>query len=218
MGLYIQPGSLEGGKYRGYLGQYDEETQRAIVKLAMEGFQDFVGVRPLSVRSYMFSASDATFPVLAQFGFRQSSISSPGRRVSRHAANWTGAETDAHYADRSSRLRRGDLPILELPVTTDPTRVRGGVASDLAIENGTLDDWHRPLIENQLKRMDSDQVPFRALCFYTRNFFAYHLRDDKIASTLNAIVGWLDSLRDRYDVRPATVGQAHAYFRDELRL
>jgi len=65
--------------------------------------------------------------------------------------------------------------------------------------------------------MDSEQAPFKALCFYTRNVFAYHARGDVIASALDAIVGWLDSLRDRYEIRPATVGQAHAYFREELR-
>jgi hypothetical protein len=165
----------------------------------------------------MFSASDATFGTLAELSFRQGSLSNPGRRVTRQAADWSGAETDAHYADQSSRLRRGDLPFLELPVTTDATRVRGGVAPDLAIENGTLDDWHRPLIESQLKRMDSEQLPFKALCFYTRNCFAYHTTGNGIASTLASIVGWIDSLRDRYEVRPATVGKAHAYFRALLR-
>ena len=213
LGLYVHPPSLEGGSYRGHLGQYDEATQRAIIKRAMEGYQDVVGTRPLSVRSSMFSANDATFGVLSEQGFRQGSVSSPGRRVPRHGADWSGAERDAHYVDSSSRLRRGDLPFLEIPVTTDATRVRGGIPAELGLENGTLEEWHRPLIEGQLERMDREQAPFKALCFFTRNCFAYNTPGDSLASALEAIIGYVDSLRDRYDVRPVTASRAHASFR-----
>lgn len=212
-GLLIHPPSLDGG-YRRYLGQYDEDRQRAIIKAAMEGFQDVVGGRPLSVRSAMFSASDATFGILAEFGFRQGLVSSPGRRVPKHGADWSGAERDAHYVDRSSRLRRGELPFLEIPATTDATRPRLGVPPELGIENGTLETWHRPLIEAQLERMERDRVSFKALCFYTRNCFAYNHPGDSLTSALDAIFRYIDSLGARYDVRPVTAARAHAEFRE----
>jgi hypothetical protein len=216
LGLYVQPASLEGSKNRGYLGQYDPDTQRSIVKLAIEGFQDVVGTRPLTARSDLFSASDATFSVFSELGLRQGSVSSPGRKVTRHAANWSGAEANVHYADSASRLRRGALPFLEIPVTTDATQNRGGISPDLGIELGTLEAWHRPLIDGQLARLDQEQVQFRALCFYTRNCFAYDVPGNNLASTLMEILGYIDSLRDHYDIVPVTLGGAHAAFRQLL--
>jgi hypothetical protein len=161
----------------------------------------------------MFSASDATFGIFVELGFRQGSVSSPGRRVPKHGADWTGAERDAHYVDGSSRLRRGSLPFLEIPVTTDADQVRRGVSADLGVENGTVESWHRPLIEAQLARMEAEPVAFKALCFFTRNFFAYNAAGDNVASTLDQIIRCVDSLRERYDVIPVTAAGAHAAYR-----
>ncbi len=211
LGLYVHP---EGLGSRAHLGQHDRAAQQTIVRLALESFQDAVGARPVSCRTDLFSASDDTFPVLSELGFRQGSISSPGRHLPRHGADWVGAELDAHYASSTNRLRRGDLPFLEVPVTTDATQLRGGVAPDLAIENGTLELWHRPLIDGQLHRMEAESVSFRALCFVTRNCFPYGERGDKLAATLQEIVDFLDALGSQYDVRPVTLAGAHARFRE----
>jgi hypothetical protein len=216
LGLYVQPQSLEGGDYRRYLGQYDRETQREVVQRALRRFQDVVGERPVSCRSDRFSASDETFPVLHELGFRQGSLSSPGRHVVKHAADWIGAECDAHYVDRTCRLHQGDVPFLEIPVTTDASQIRGGLSPDLAIENGTLEEWHRPLIEGQLQRMGAKGVAFKSLCFFTRNRFAYQGSDNQLAGVLSAIVSYLDSLNERYEVIPVTLSAAHARFRSLL--
>lgn len=211
LGLYIQPQALGS---QAYLGHHDRDAQHTIVRLALEAFQDAVGARPVTCRPDLFSANDDTFPVLCELGFRQGSVSSPGRDLPRHAATWVGAEPDAHYANSSSRLRRGDLPFLEVPVTTDASQRRGGIAPDLAIENGTLEMWHRPLIEGQLRRMETHDVPFRVLCFVTQNRFAFHDRDNRLATTLQEIVRYLDSLEEQYDVNPVTIAGAHARFRE----
>lgn len=213
LGLYVQPGGLGS---RAHLGQHDRAAQQTLVRLALESFQDAVGARPVSCRTDLFSASDDTFPVLCELGFRQVSISSPGRSLPRHAADWVGAEADAHYASADNRLRRGDLPILEVPVTTDATQRRGGIAPDLAIENGTFEQWHRPLIEGQLRRMEMEGVPFRTLCFFTRNCFPFGERGDKLATTLQDIVDFLDALGEQYDVRPVTLAGTHACYREML--
>jgi hypothetical protein len=213
LGLFVHPPSLTGGSGRGHLGQFDPDTQRTLIQRAIEGYQDTVGARPLSVRPSMFSASDATFGIFAELGFRQGSVSSPGRRVPKHGADWTGAERDAHYVDISSRLQRGNVPFLEIPVTTDPNQVRGGVSADLGVENGTVEKWHGPLIEAQLARMEEEPVAFKALCFFTRNVFAYNAAGDSVALTLDQIIHRIDSLRERYDVRPVTAAGAHAAFR-----
>ncbi len=214
LGLYVQPQSLGS---HAYLGQHDRDAQHTIIRLALEAFQDAVGTRPVTCRPDLFSANDDTFPVLCELGFRQGSVSSPGRDVPRHAATWIGAEPDAHYASSTNRLRRGDLPFLEVPVTTDATQRRGGIAPDLAIENGTFEMWHRPLIEGQLRRMEAEGVAFRVLCFLTRNCFSFHDRGDRLATTLQDIVHYLDSLEEQYDVRPVTIAAAHARYRESLR-
>jgi hypothetical protein len=212
LGLYVHPQSLDP-RFKQYLGQYGREQQRAVAGLALQQLQATLGMRPQSVRSAMFSASDETFAVLYELGFRQGSVSSPGRRVSKHAAVWTGAETQPHYVDPHSRLRAGDMPFLEIPVTTDAQQERGGLAPDLAIENGTVEEWHRPLIEAQLQRMEDNAMWFRTLCFYTRNRFDYYSDREQPAATLEALLGYLAELRVRYDIVPATVAGAHDYFR-----
>jgi hypothetical protein len=213
LGLYVQPQSLIGGGYGRYLGQYGRDEQRTIVSLAMSRFQDALGHRPQSCRPAMFSASDDTFSVLHELGFRQGSVSSPGRQVPLHEAVWTGAPADPHYVDSRSRLRSGDLAFLEVPVTTDATQVRGRLSPDLAIENGTCEAWHRPLIEGQLGRMEAEGVSFRTLCFVTRNCFAYHGTADRTAVTLDALIEYLASLGERYEVIAFTLSDLHASFR-----
>lgn len=213
LGLYVQPQSLDGGAYSRFLGHYSGDEQRTIVARALEGFQDALGRRPQSVRSAMFSANDDTFPSLFELGFRQGSLSSPGRKVGPHAADWGGAATDPHYVDPRDRLRPGELPFLEVPVTTDAGSRRGGLSPDLALENGTLADWHRPLLEGQLRRMEEGGVGFRALCFTTRNCFAYHASTDKLTLTLEAILDYLAGLSDRYQIVPVTLSEVHARYR-----
>ena len=216
LGLYVQPQSLLGGGYKRYLGQYGREEQRGIVDLAKQQFQEAVGTRPQSVRTGMFSASDETFSVLYELGFRQGSLSSPGRRVGKHAAVWTGAPSDPHYVDPHSRVRPGHLAFLEVPVTTDATRLRGGLSPDLAIENGTFEAWHRPLIEGQLGRMQAEGVAFRALCITTRNAFPYHSAGERQGAALEALIAYLAALEERYEVVPTTMSGAHARFRSPV--
>jgi hypothetical protein len=213
LGLYVQPQSLAGGGYKRYFGQYGREEQRGIVELAKQQFQAAVGAWPQSVRTGMFSASDATFGVLHELGFRQGSVSSPGRRIGQHAAVWPGAPGDAHYVDPQCRIRPGHLPFLEVPVTTDATQLRGGRSPDLAIENGTFEAWHRPLIEGQLQRMEAEGVAFRALCITTRNAFPYHSAGERQGAALEALITHLAALEERYEVVPTTMSGAHKRFR-----
>jgi hypothetical protein len=222
MGLYVQPQSLAGGRYKHYLGQYDTATQREIVSLAAQQFRDAVGMRPQSIRSAMFSASDETFGMLYSLGFRQGSLSSPGRRVSKHSAVWVGAARDPHYVRRDSKLEQGDVPFLEVPVTTDADQERGGLAPDLMVEHGTFESWQRPLIEGQVRRLETTDVPFKSLCIVTRNCFAYHNRRDKARLTLDALLDYLETLEEAreghaaYELAPTTLANAHRLYRAAL--
>jgi hypothetical protein len=214
LGLLVDPPTLRGAGLKQNLGAYSRNDQQAIIEESRRRFEAAAGRRPSSVRSALYSASDETFAVLDELGFRQSSISSPGRRVPKHHAVWTGAPTEPHYASAKNRLAPGALPLLEVPVTTDATQCPGGIAPDLAIENGTLDRWHVPLIDGQLERQASEQVVFRTLCFVTSSGFAYHDRSTRHRKTLDALVEYVSSLEDHYEVVPATLAGTTVYYRE----
>jgi len=214
LGLYVHPPTLEGSRYPRQLGSYTAAEQRAIIESATERFYDALGSRPHSFRSGGFSANDATFQVLYALGFRQSSLSIPGRDLPHDAVAWSGAELGPHYVDEDDRLHSGALPLLELPVTSDPDRFyRRGFPYELCIENSSVDDWHRPLIEQSLERLEADQAPFRTLCLFTNNGPAYHRDDDQHSITIDNLLAYLDTLADSYDLVPTTLAGAHQHFR-----
>jgi len=214
LGLYVHPPTLAGSRYVRHLGNYPAAEQRAMIESAAERFYEAIGSRPRSFRSGAFSASDATFQVLYELGFRQGSLSIPGRDLPRDAISWNGAETLPHYVNPTDRLRAGDLPFLELPVTSDPDRfyIRG-FPYELCIENSGVEDWHRPLIEHTLEQLEAKQVPFKALCLFTHNGLAYYRDDDKHSITLEQLLAYVDTLADRYELVPTTLAGAHQHFR-----
>jgi hypothetical protein len=210
IGLLLQPPSLRDGGYRHYLGAYGRAAQAAFVAAALGRFRDASGRRALSARSAMYSASDDTYGVLAEAGFRQTSTSSPGRKTPKYNAEWIGASPDAHLTSATSRLQTGTLPLLEVPVTTDPTQRRGGLAPDLTIENGTVPMWHAPLITASLSRPESDPAA-RALCFVSSSGVAYHDPAGRPRQTLTDLVEHLFSLDEEYEIVPTTLAGAYAH-------
>jgi hypothetical protein len=212
VGLLLQPPSLKGGGYKHYLGGYGREAQEAFVREALTRCGEVIGHRPRSARSAMYSASDDTFAVLAGAGFRQTSTSSPGRKTPTFHADWVGAAPDAHLASATDRLQPGSLPLLEVPVTTDATQRRGGIAPDLAIENGKVELWHAPLIEGQLARQSArdDEAPL-VLCFAAGSGTAYHDPAIRPRQTLDELISHLVALDERYEVVPTTLAGAYAH-------
>lgn len=217
LGLYVHPPTLAGSRYSRHLGNYPAAEQRTMIAAATERFYDVIGSRPRSFRSGAFSASDATFQVLYELGFRQGSLSIPGRDLPREAISWNDAETAPHYVNPTDRLRAGVLPFLELPVTSDPDRwYRRGFPYELCIENSSVDDWHRPLIERTLEQLEAAHLPFRTLCFFTHNGLAYYRDDDPHSITVEQLLAYFDTLADRYELVPTTLAGAHQHFRQLL--
>lgn len=218
LGLYLHPPTLEGSRsprFTRHLGNYPADDQRALIESATDRFYDALGSRPRSFRSGAFSASDATFQVLYELGFRQGSLSIPGRDLPRDGVSWSGAEVAPHYVDPADRLRAGTLPFLELPVTSDPDRwYRRGHPYELCIENSSVEDWHRPLIERTLEQQQVEQTAFRTLCLFTHNGLAYYRADDKHSMTVEALLAYLDTLAGSYDLVPTTLAGAHQHFRE----
>lgn len=213
LGLLIHPPTMELGRFNQDFGSYSAQDQRLIADFAAERFADAVGARPRSVRAGKYSASDDTFRVLAELGFRQGSLSRPGWNLPRFAARWDGAPHDAHYAHESSRLRAGELPLLELPLSTDPQqRHVDGMPYELMIDAGSHDALHMPVIEARLAAMDAEQTPFRALCFTTTTNVDYYA-DNQHSSTLEQLIDTVLALSGRYELAPVTLAGAHQRYR-----
>lgn len=213
LGLLIHPQSLLGIKVSKHFGVLPRDVQYRVGAHALSRFMDVVGRRPQSVRPALFSASDESFAVLSSLGFQQSSASNPGRRIAKEGAMWVGALPDAHYTSDHDRLNAGDLPLWELPVTSDALQEWRGRAPDLCIEANKVRDWHRPLIEAQLIRTALKEAPFRTLCFYTRNAFPYEYRQDPARQNLEELIAYLEELEERVRIRGVTLREAHGAYR-----
>jgi hypothetical protein len=214
LALLVHPPTMELGRFQQDFGTYSADDQHQIVDFAAERFADVLGARPRSVRTGKYSASDATYKVLYDLGFRQGSISRPGWNLPRLAVRWDGALHDVHYADATSRLAAGDLPFLELPLSTDPSqRHTDGMPYELIIDAGSLEALHLPVIEARLAAMEAAETPFRALCFSSGSHVDYYTDDNIHSRTLEALIDALLALADRYELAPVTLAGAHQRFR-----
>ena len=213
VGLLLSPGSLRDARHRGHVGALRADRQADVLRHAIERFSEAAGHRPLSARTTHFSASDETFGVLAAAGFRQASISSPGRLVPKHHARWVGAIPGPHFASATDRLGAGFLPLLEIPVTTDAEQRRDGIAPELRLENGTVEEWHAPLVRAQLQRQVAAGERFPTLVFVTTSKQPFHDRSHRVRKTLDAVADLLESLDDEFDLVPATPTRLHGAMR-----
>lgn len=237
LGLFLSPAAVSEGRYRQPFGAFSAPQQRELVEVATERFESALRVQPRSFRAQHYSANDDTFRTLFELGFRQGSLSSPGRDAPRECAVWRGAEPDAHHVDAASKLRAGAMPFMELPVTTNPGRVdREGAPDDLCIERGPFGAWHKPVIDQHLERMTAEKTHFRALCFATSNSVLYTRPgeqpqtqlseftsrgrrpltrgiNDVHTDTLVALFELFDALAASYTIVPVTLTSAHDWFR-----
>lgn len=182
--------------------------------MTLAGYQveTSTGVQPRSIRSGGFSASNDTYRVVYELGFRQGSLSNPGQHRARYGSDWADAPPDAHYVDSANRLISGAMPFLELPPTVDATKLVRGLPWEMRIENGTAEDWLKPLAESQLARMEADNVVFRALCIGSRNGIDYHEKNN-FTDTIDEMIDYIDQLSESYEIVPVTMAGAHDHFR-----
>lgn len=217
VGLQVHPPNLLDGRFKRMLGDYNQQDQHDLIESAADDFNEAIGFWPRSFRGGRFSASNDTFRVLYELGFRQGSLSLPGRHVPRHAADWEGAVVDPHHTEPTDRLRAGSLPFLEIPVTSDPSQTyRNGYPYELGIETGPFKGWHYEIIESRLERMATEQAAFRSLCFYTNNTLPYHDQSTRYAETVVALLDHFDTLADTYEIIPVTAATAHERFRQTV--
>jgi peptidoglycan/xylan/chitin deacetylase (PgdA/CDA1 family) len=155
LGLHTHPQSFLDHHYTQYLAEYDLDTQSELIALGKEVVANAVGTAPRAYRAGNLSSNGDTFTALVELGFDVASNSSPGRDVSTFEAHWLGADPDAHWANADDYMASGDLPCLEIPLTTNPkTRQPDGDSRDVRIERGTFTEWHLPALENTFERME----------------------------------------------------------------
>ena len=216
VGLHVHPQTFADFRYDKYLAEYDRDTQRRIITEELDALADTLGFRPTSFRPGNLSASDETYGLLADMGFRQGSVSLPERNAPGFAANWVGAERAVHWASCADRLRPGTLPFLEVPLTADPYRLQpNGVPYEIRIEHGGFEDWHRPIIDAVLRYMDEQDWPFRVLCILTHNFLDYGDPDCRHTETLKGMLEHIATL-EGYRIVPTTLTELRAKFVERL--
>jgi hypothetical protein len=219
VGLYLHPPQIGDGRFRKSLGQYSPGDQRQLIEYATAKFVDRIGQRPLSFRGGHFSASDQTAKVLFDLGYRQGSLSEPGRRLGLREAIWTDAPHDPYHVDPEQRGRPGSLPFLEIPVTTDTSgEIARGVPWSLLLGMGNYEILIRPTVEYALARMEREQVEFRTLCIYTNNRHDFYTESAQPADSLEQLLDLLETLSETYEIVPVTMAAAHDRYRAIRRM
>ena len=212
-GCMVHPPNLLTVRRSRPLGAYAAHDQRALIEHATERIGTALRVRPRSFRGGWYSASDATYQVLRELGYRQGSLSRPGFDIPLHAARWRGRPLDAYLVDIMTPQRDATDTFFELPLSCDPQRSAAErMPIDLTIDNGTFEALLEPVITRRLAAMETT-ADFRALCFTTANHIPFGARDDKHTRELDRVLDHLAALASSYEVIPVTIAAAHEYYR-----
>lgn len=171
LALHVHPQDFG---YCEYLGAYDHEAQVRIIGSAAEHWAEKIGFLPTSFRGGNLSANDATAGALCELGFRQGSLSVPGRSFTRVKSNWAGAPMNPWHMNKANRLLEGDLDFLEIPVTADWESVMWGGLTKLELRIEMVDARaHGFTIRKNVERQLKDQIEEPYLCILTHNIFDY---------------------------------------------
>jgi hypothetical protein len=213
LGMHLHPQCWQDHQYNKYLGDYDADAQKQLLADARHMWTDALGRQPRAFRPGNFSASQETLGVLVELGFTHGSVTDPGRNIPDFYADWKNALTYVHWANHRNLGKAGQSRFLEVPLTTDPSKhLSWGAPHELRIEQGPFDKWHRPIIELALTRMEERDVPLRALCIFTHNYWDYSDLEIKHTKTLRAYIDHMKILSENYEVIPATLATIRDHY------
>lgn len=187
--------------YNDYLGAYDGEQQYSMLSEAIDQWEQAIGKKPESFRSGNLSANDYTFPTLERLGFRQGSLSVPGRNFTRVKANWAGSPKVPYHTNKANRLIEGDLEFLEVPVTADWESIMWGGLTPLEMRIEMVDARAhgytiRKNVERQLKNHDS----FPYILILTHNIFDYSNKNEFRTQVMEGIIDELKNYTEKADL------------------
>src|SRR5690554_6114572 len=128
IGLHMHPWKYsqwryDGKRYLEHFGQLAYQDQVALLSEAATIWHDAMGKQPLYFRPGTFSGNDATFRAVMDTGFLGGSLSAPGRVYREIRSVWTGTEPDPHRPNADFRLMPGNMPIANMPLSADFSRL-----------------------------------------------------------------------------------------------
>ncbi len=202
--------------YKAYLGAYDYELHREIIHLAQEIWSDKMGEPARSFRAGFFSANDYTYQILCMEGFRQSSVSLPGRVDAEQYSMWDNAFPFAHHTDPLDRRNAGNMEVYEVPVTSDFEAEDTGADETftpphLRLESPAISDYAEDLIRKHLDRMEAESTDVRVITFVTRNSVAWGGDDDPHVERLRTLMKKVRGVAEErgLEVAPQTLASLH---------
>jgi len=212
-GMHLHPQTADFGLDR-HLGQFDAEMQERLLREARDRLAGVLGAAPTSFRPGCFSASDATFPILAELGFTAGSVSLPGRHLPDLGALWRGAQPLAHWADAADRCAAGHLPFLEMPtaMALDDVNRPGDDISDaqhLRLERDGIGDWGPGLLRDYVRRQIETDHWLKTLIIMTHNTREYGSAEESARQALERLVVAIAETAAEFDlqVQPATLSE-----------
>ena len=192
------------------LGFCPKEEQYEILSLATDDWAQAIGRRPSVFRCGNASASDDTYPVLEELGYKVSSSAMPGRYNPRTHSMWVGKFPFPHHTNKKSRLVVGDMDLYEVPITKHPTRYllgttephdlrpdRFGSSASLETYRDTIDSW--------MKLMKQVDPPIKTIVVGTHNTIDF--KKDFRRRALEFVIEYSKEAveREGYEFVPATM-------------
>ncbi len=156
------------------LGGYPSAQQREMLEAARDQVHTALSTKPTAFRGGYFSANNATYSVLTELGFTCGSTSLPGRRFPQRFARWIGKRRDVHAVDDKNRLRAGNLPFVDVPLS-----VRLWFFGYLHPYGDTRFERARNILDLQAAVRQSlawqrvHRSPVKHLCFFTHNLYFF---------------------------------------------
>ena len=201
LGMHMHPQAFLDHRYHLYLGQYGKDIQTEILSKGKRILEDSLGINPVSFRPGNFSANKDTFEALISLGFRQGSISDPGRSCPGYAAVWDSTDIFPHWIYSGCK---NEMKFLDIPINTDgEKRHENGFPYELRIESGGFTDWHMPIINRYLEKLEHEDMPYGCLCVFTHNVFSYDNQNNEHSITLKKMIEFIKTI-DTYEVIPST--------------
>lgn len=198
----------------GEFGSLDESKQAYILELATEAWTEAMGKPPISFRPGSFSMSECSFRVLHSLGFRQGSVSLPGRFAPHYAVDWRGAERFPHHASPDSLLGSGTLEFFEVPCSAvqgdimprsvDPRHIRIEAADG---------DFHKRTVDLILEDLLESDPEVKTIVVLTHANFPYSDPSAEIRGRLRHIAEHIRFRAEKMGFRPkgATISSIHAW-------
>lgn len=183
LGMHLHPQTVDFG-FSDHLGKLPALVQRNLLRGARDRITRAVGHSPTSFRPGCFSSTADTFDLLVELGFRQGSVTLPGRNIPDLAALW---------ADALPFANRPTPDFLELPTAAalDDLGHAGDKVFDprhLRIERDGIGDWGPELVSRYVSRQVGLDLPLKALVVMTHNTRFYDDPNDTYRQNLEALV------------------------------